>query len=280
MNSNKIDEQIIQFRMKKQNKAHLIVHKNDGMNDYLLEITITKVDKNIMPPLPEFILILDISGSMEDYVHNLVTKIIPRGLNLLNYKDSDIIHLITFQSYAELNEMTIGQLKNDTSIKGKGNTSMSGVYKLVKKVLNKNKGKKNYRILVLSDGIISDQKETQDEADIIRYYLNQNNYCISVGSIRYGSNNSQQADTRAIASVLMLNTDNNKKRLLTDVYSSEPNEIVSQKIYELFKDDYFNSDYYIKSENVKFRLYPWENWKDQIKLNEGKNYIHSNKTQH
>ena len=277
MNSNKIDEQIIQFRMKEQNKAHLIVHKNDGMNDYLLEITITKVDKNIMPPLPEFILILDISGSMEDYVHNLVTKIIPRGLNLLNYKDSDIIHLITFQSYAELNEMTIGQLKNDTSIKGEGNTKMSGVYKLVKKVLNKNKDKHNYRILVLSDGMISDQKETQDEADIIRYYLNQNNYCISVGSIRYGSNNSQKADTRAIASVLTLNTDNNKKKILTEVYSSEPNEIVSQKIYELFKDDYFNSDYYIKSENVKFRLYPWEKWNNKIKLNEGKNYIHSDK---
>ena len=279
MNSNKIDEQIIQFRMKEQNKAHLIVHKNDGMNDYLLEITITKVDKRIIPKPPDFILILDTSGSMKNYVHNLVTNIIPRGLNLLNYQDTDIIHLITFKGNAKskLLEMTVGQLKNDESIEGSGGTSMSGVYNLVKEVLNKNKDKFNYRILVLSDGMIEDQKETQNQAGIFKEYIDQKDYCISVGSIRYGSDNSQEADVRAIASVLMINTDNKKKRELIDVSSSELNENVSQKIYELFRDDYFDSDYYIKSKKIKFRIDPWGHWSNKLKLNEGKNWIYSDK---
>ena len=40
--------------------------------------------------------------------------------------------------------------------------------------------------------IINDQKETQNKASIFKEYVDQNNYCIFVGSIRYSSNNSQQ----------------------------------------------------------------------------------------
>ena len=76
--------------------------------------------------------------------------------------------------------------------------------------------KKNYRILVLSDGIIDDQENTKIEAEKLKNYLNknedENQFFISVGSIRYGTGNQQSADTRAIASVLRLNTDYNKSK--------------------------------------------------------------------
>ena len=44
-------------------------------------------------------MILDVSGSMSGQVHKLISDIIPRALNLLNYGENDIIHLVTFETY-------------------------------------------------------------------------------------------------------------------------------------------------------------------------------------
>ena len=54
------------------------------MNDYIIEMTLSKFDKNNMNKNAEFIMILDVSGSMSGHVHKLVSDIIPKGLNLLN----------------------------------------------------------------------------------------------------------------------------------------------------------------------------------------------------
>ena len=64
---------------------------------------------------------------------------------------------------------------------------MSNVYEKVKYILNNNNQKKNYRILVLSDGQIGDQDRTVTEAENIKLFINNSNYSISVGSIRYNS---------------------------------------------------------------------------------------------
>ena len=213
---------------------------------------------------------------MSSFAHNLLSKIIAKGLNLLNYGDNDLIHLITFQSYVKLYKMTVGQLKNIKNIKGKGETQMANVYKCIKSILNHNSTKKKYRILMLSDGKILDQDETKYQAELLKNYLDGSDYSISVGSIRYNSG-SGEADTRAISSVLMLNTDINKTRVLTEVNSSDSNEKVSQKIYELFKDDYFESDFILKSEKIKFRIEPWKEGSNEVKLNEGKNIIFADK---
>ena len=254
----------------------LVVHKNDGLNDFILEMTLTKANSNNFTKQPEFVLILDVSGSMCSCVHNLVTNIIPRGLNLLNYSDNDVIHLITFESYANSFDKTVGELKSDNSIQGDGGTNMSGVYGHLEKILKKG-ADKNYRILVLSDGDISDQDKTVKESEKIKQFLNGKNYSISVGSIRYNSG-SGQPDTKAISSVLRLNTDTTKTKVLTEVSSSDSNESVSQTIYELFKDDYFESDYYIESDTIKFKIDVLDDPKNRVKLNEGKNLIFADKS--
>ena len=267
------------FNFIQDNKLACIIHRNDGMNDFIMEINITKINKKYLHTTAEFIMILDVSGSMSSYVHNLVTKIIPRGLNLLHYNDNDIIHLITFESYVRYSNMTVRQLKNDTSIHGAGGTRMSGVYEKLKNVLTNNKDKKNFRILVLSDGQISDQVETENEASKLKYYLDayKNDYFLSARSIRYGSGGQQNGDTRAICSILMLNTDTSKSKIFADVYSSDSNESVSQTIYELFKDDYFETDITLESEKMNFRVDPWEVGSKKVKLNEGKNFIFTKK---
>ena len=140
-----------------QKSSNLIVHKNDGMNDYIIELNLTKFNKSITNKRPEFIMILDISGSMGGHVHKLVSDIIPKGLNMLNYNDYDKIYLITFESGVNSSEKTIKELKNDSTLEGRGGTYMAGVYQKLKSIFMKNGNQKNYRILVLSDGNIADR---------------------------------------------------------------------------------------------------------------------------
>ena len=69
------------FRFNGTNKCNFIVHKNDGMNDYIIELTLTKFDKdnlnsNKLNKQTEFIMILDVSGSMSGHVHKLVSDIV------------------------------------------------------------------------------------------------------------------------------------------------------------------------------------------------------------
>ena len=66
-----------------------------------------------------------------------------------------------------------------------------------------------------------------------------------------------------------------KKRVLTEVSQTDSNETIAQKIYELFKDDYFQSDFTIKSDKIKFRLDPWKEGRNEVKLNDGENIIFS-----
>ena len=261
-----------QYNFKGEKNINLIVHKNDGMNDYIIELNLTKFDKNKITKQPEFIMILDISGSMEGHVHKLVSDIIPNGLNLLNYDNNHKIYLITFQSKVNYYEKTIQELKNDSSLEGSGGTIMAGVYQTVRAILDKNGTQKNFRILVLSDGEIDDQENTVKEAEEIKTFIDNKNYSISVGSIRYNSG-FDQPDTRAISSVLMLNTDSTKTKVLTEVSSTDQNKNISKKIYELFKDDYFESNYTLQSDKIKFRIEPWKEGSNIVKLNEGKNII-------
>ena len=255
-----------------QKSFNLIVHKNDGLNDYIIELNLTKFDKKRSNKKAEFIMILDTSGSMGVHVHKLISIIIPKGLNMLNYNDSDKIYLITFESYVNSYEKTIKELKNDSALNGNGGTYMAGVYQKVNSILTNNGNQKNYRILVLSDGEIADQEETVRQAEELKKFIDYNNYSLSIGSIRYNTGYGQP-DTRAISSVLMLNTDNTKTKILTEVSSNDSNEKISRKIYELFKDDYFESDFTIQSNKIKFRIEPWKEGTNSLKLKEGNNII-------
>lgn len=125
---------------------NLIVHRNNGMNDFIIEMNIKRYENKILSKGVEFIMILDKSGSMGGEVHLLVSRIIPRALNLLNYKDSDIIYnLITFDSDSYLNNFTVNDLKNNSNITGSGGICRADIFKLVRTILDQNKNKSNFR---------------------------------------------------------------------------------------------------------------------------------------
>ena len=150
----------------------------------------------------------------------------------------------------------------NSNFESSGNTYMANVYEKVKEILNNNRNKNNFRILLLSDGTIKDQSKTVNEAESVKSYIDKNNYSISVGTILYMIR-AISRNKKAISSILRLN--NSKTRVLTEVSSSDSNESISQKIYELFKDDF--SEY----NDIKFRIEPLKKGNNSEKLNEIKN---------
>ena len=259
------------FNFTCESGANLVIHKNDGMNDFVVVINLI-IYKNFIKR-PEFIMILDKSGSMKGHVHRLVSKIIPNGLKKLNYSDNDKIHLITFDSSVNYYIKSIKELRNDRSLEGKGSTLIAKVYDKIKDILRYNPNKKNYRILILSDGKIQDKKQTIENAsDDLLEFIKKGKYLLSVGAIRYNSGN-ESGDTSAICSILRLNTDDSKERLLSEVSYDDSDEYISQKIYSYFNDDYFQSDFSIKSNKIKIRLEPWGDGSNEVRLRGGKNIL-------
>ena len=100
--------------MKTEENVKLFAHKCRG--DYVNEINISEslINAKTNSASAEFIVILDISGSMGSDVNRIITKILPNMLTKLKYLDDDIIHLITFESCVEYHQMTKKQLENST----------------------------------------------------------------------------------------------------------------------------------------------------------------------
>ena len=113
--------------MKTEENVKLFAHKCN--KDYVNEINISEslINAKTNSASAEFIIILDISGSMGYNVNRIITKILPNMLTKLNYLDDDIIHLITFEECVEYHQMTKKQLENST-ICSRGGTGMSGVF--------------------------------------------------------------------------------------------------------------------------------------------------------
>ena len=89
-------------------KENVILFAHKCNKDYVNEINISEslINAKTNSAFAEFIVILDISGSMGYNVNRIITKILPNMLTKLNYQDDDIIHLITFDSWVEYHPMT------------------------------------------------------------------------------------------------------------------------------------------------------------------------------
>ena len=113
--------------MKTKENVKLFAHKckEDSVNE--INISESLINAKTNSACAEFIIILDISGSIGSNVNRIITKILPNMLTKLNYLDDDIIHLITFEDIVEYHPMTKKQLENST-IKDRGGTYMSEVF--------------------------------------------------------------------------------------------------------------------------------------------------------
>ena len=247
---------------------------NKGVKETLIKV---KVDENAKTYLNnEFIFILDISGSMGTYVNQILTKVIPKVYEKLQYPDDKYFHLITFENkvtYYKMNKIDFMQ----SNISGDGGTEMSKVPNKLEEILNKINSDVPINILTLSDGEISDQESTKINSDNLYNRINKKFDNINSQAIRFISYENAQPDTRALCSLLRFNTKNiaNKEKLMETfspvlkTMSKLKIDEFSNKIANLFKVEISGWKIICKDGEKKLKIEPLGELRDSLFLNKG-----------
>ncbi len=238
----------------------------------------------------EFIFVLDKSGSMGNYVNEILTRVFPKVYDKLHFKEDKKIHLLTFDHNVNSYIYNKKDFKN-SSIYGDGGTSMSEIPIELEKILNNFNSNKAICLLTLSDGMISDQDRTQENSVNLVKKLNGRFTNFNSQAIRFMSSDYAEPDTRALCSLLQLNSNlqnNNSDILLTfnpidnnnaNNYNMSDNkcEELATKICKLFESSK-GSGWILKAKiNIYFKIDPYGENLSFLELPKGKTTVFINK---
>ena len=258
-------------------------YDNKGLDHTILKVEIKSNSgkRSNLSSNCEFIFVMDISGSMRNYVNEILTKVFPKVYDKLNFPENKTIHLLTFESRVNYYSYNKNDFKNSTII-SRGLTYMSEIPVQLEKILNKCNSNQSICLLTLSDGVIADQDETQNNAANLVKRLNGRFSNLNSQAIRFMSSNYAQPDTRALCSLLQLNSNlqNNSNILLTfnpvdnnnNGYSMSDNkcEELATEISKLFQISE-GSGWILKSKsNKKFKVEPYGPELSFLELPKGK----------
>ena len=149
----------------------------------------------------EFVFVIDGSGSMGRDTTEIIQVAIPRVMTEAGYKEEDKVTLIIFASSVYSISQTIAQLRKST-ICANGGTCMRNTFCELLEFFRKIHSEAPVCISVISDGEISDFKETFQAANSACPEIKMHNGPSYVGAYRIGS----QADTTALAYFLQFDT--------------------------------------------------------------------------
>ena len=248
-----------------------MVHQNEGMDEYIYNFDVNL--SNSVPP--EFIFIIDRSGSMGSNYNFIISKSIPEILNSLGY-DNRKIHLITFDSSINYKSISKSELSNSNDSSG-GSTYMSGIFRCLELIFDISKEyTNNLRILIVTDGEIHDRSDTIQKGQN-SYNKYKNIFKINSQVVRL-STNYGNIEAEGIMSILKFN--NVKPCHLVEYNSNDLNNLANV-IIPLFIDDGLNGNQLnILVKEGKIKNYPWEeNTSNKLPLNQGKFSIFSDKNQ-
>ena len=204
------------FSTKLNEKIKVVFHENKNMNEY-----IAKIEIPIPKGPPEFIFIIDSSGSMNGYFEVTIKNIIPDVLKKLKY-EQEKIHLITFSDQVNYYKLTIDEIIN-SNLESGGDTYMSGVYDKLEDIFKEFKEKNtDIRIFTISDGVIFDQKETKEKGDNFINKHSKKSFTINSQCLRLKTSDLTDPDTKALCSFLRLSTKEDvKTEIISDNYSND-----------------------------------------------------------
>ena len=257
-------------------------YDNKGLNHTVLKVDIKDNfgKKSNFSSECEFIFVLDKSSSMGYYVHDILTKVIPKVYDKLNFTDDKIIHLLTFDYSVNVYSYNKKDFINST-LNGNGGTYMGEIPIELENSLNKFDSNKIICLLTLSDGMIADQQKTQENAEnlmkkVYRRFTNFNSQ-----AIRFLSSNYAEPDTRALCSLLQLNSNfrnNNTDILLTfnpadnngNSMSENKCEELANEISKLFADSKGSGWIFKANFDIKFKIEPYGEKLSLLELPKGK----------
>lgn len=256
-------------------------YDNKGIDQTILKLEIIAgKGKTSLTSNCEFIFVLDKSGSMGSYVKQILNNVFPRVYDKLGFSESKNIHFITFDSSTNYYSYNKNDFKN-SDINGGGGTSMSSVPGKLSNILKNIDSNKTICLLTLSDGMIGDQDETQKEATKLINEINGRFTNLKSQAIRFMSSNYAQPDTRALCSLLQLNSNiqsNNSDILLTfnpinSPMSNEKIEELANEIAKLFEGAEGSGWILTQKGNKKFKIEPYGEEYSFLELPKGKTNI-------
>lgn len=215
----------------------------------------------------ETVIILDRSGSMGDAVERIVRQVLPKFFKNLQYRDSDTFHLIAFDDEIEYYEVKIEELPNFDMCARDGTYMYETVTKLSElfQVFHQ-RNVELLRILTISDGEISDTKETIRAADKLANNVKALNISVNSQAVRwYG-----KADTTALCCLLQLN--NVTKSNLVESCYEEGIDVTAKTWADLFAGDKLMTNMVLKGDKEIFLKNPWDTEAtDNLRLQSGEN---------
>ena len=249
------------------NEIKCKIHLNKAMKEYIFKLNVDL--KKSIPP--EFIFIIDRSGSMSSCFNYIITKTIPEILQSLDYGNRKI-HLITFDSSINYFSLNINELINSGLGSG-GGTYMANIFQVLEKILDLSKEKCNHlRILIISDGQLADQSETKNAGEIL-YEKYKNVFKINSQCVRLNTGGTAEAD--GMMTILKLN---NVKQCCLVEHEQSYIDNLSKVIIPLFQDDELIGNQIILNINKgSLKKNPWEaNETSEQTLQKGENILFGN----
>lgn len=259
-------------------------HKSfDG---YLAKLNIPEsVVKKSQTSQPDFVVLLDRSGSMGQNVNRIITKILPKTLEKLGYKQSDTIHIVLYnypdeESYKKQNYYHSGnkgaeyvqfQVKEllTSNIGSRGSTNLGPGLRLLPKVFSNLSDK--VRFLHISDGQIQDMDDAVECSEEIHKIIN-NGRKINSQAIRYMTGG--QPDTRGLSSTLKFGNTVSSQLLDIQYVTDEIGfNMVADKIFQQFDSDGLTYKIELKTDSDYIMTNPWENPVSYTTLSIGQNTL-------
>ncbi len=258
-----------------KNNASGISFENKVLSETVVKIEIEESEEN--KNIGEFILILDISESMGEYVPQILNEVMPKVLKNLNLSKKKI-HLITFSDSTKYYYVTENDFKT-IGIKASGYTQMLGVIPKLKEIIEKINKKEYISILALSDGKVHDREQTTQNLELLIKEISKENRNINSHTIRFISSEGADPDTRLLCSLLKFNIglhlQDNYLPITFDPGEGKMNE---EKINEFSNiiTKLFNvkkSGWRIVSDTKNMRIEPFGEKYNEIELPEGKSIL-------
>jgi len=235
-------------------------------NGYIGKVIVTEdmgKEEAVMPP--QRVLVMDNSGSMGDWSRQMVHTVFPEFLKLLGADLEENILLILFSAGTSHHHLKVGGLST-FQLPQQSTTQMKGVFHALQTQLDVSNP--FVQLLAVSDGRVNDQQQTAEAATKVASALKPH-YQIESRAVRLLTSLSAQPDTKALASILQLNTHSAATLLDLKGETSEIKEM-PKKIANMFSQVQHKS-FKLQSNSALLQLQPWDEPTDQIKLKLGKN---------
>eukprot|EP00443_Scrippsiella_acuminata_P048512 CAMPEP_0115169682 /NCGR_PEP_ID=MMETSP0270-20121206/1395_1 /TAXON_ID=71861 /ORGANISM="Scrippsiella trochoidea, Strain CCMP3099" /LENGTH=1107 /DNA_ID=CAMNT_0002582389 /DNA_START=100 /DNA_END=3423 /DNA_ORIENTATION=- len=242
-----------------------VLHLYPAGKNYIGQLVVPEeaVKDECLKP-PQRVLIMDHSGSMGQWSGRVLHSVFPEVLNLLGVHPDEHLLLILFSSGSSHHHMKVRDLAT-FSPGPQGSTNMRGIFQELQTQLDP--GNPRVQILTLSDGDVHDQEQTAAAAAAAAPTL-KSSYEIDARAVRLFTSAYARPDTRALASVLQLNT--NTAATLVDLESNLALDDMAKRMAGMFAQCALRGAM-LKTQHSVLQPQPWSEPASEISVRLGRN---------